>query len=366
MIESSVLLLMASLPVWGAAPDQPAPTNAAAAPKPAAKPAALFGNALVAKGTGVEVSRNQLDDRVIQIKAQYAARGQPIPPEQMGLVDQQVLEDLIQVQLLQAKATLADKAAGKALAEKRLEQEKTRLGSEEAVNRQLKLMGVTREEVLTNLTEGATANIVLKRELKVNVTDEDARKFYDSNPARFEEPEMVRASHILLMTTDPKTKAELTEDQKAAKRKQMEGLLKRARAGEDFAKLAKEFSEDPGSKDKGGEYTFPRGKMVPEFEAAAFSLNTNQVSDIVTTRYGFHIIKLSEKIPARKLEFAKVASDLKEGLAQQAMQKQLPDYLAKLKKEAGVEILDEKLKPKETADSPGLPPGHPPVKPGAK
>ena len=83
----------------------------------------------------------------------------------------------------------------------------------------------------------------------------------------------------------------------------MEGLLKRARAGEDFAKLAKEYSEDPGSKDKGGEYKFPRGQMVPEFEAAAFSLGTNQVSDIVTTRFGYHIIKLSEKIPARKVEY---------------------------------------------------------------
>jgi hypothetical protein len=101
-------------------------------------------------------------------------------------------------------------------------------------------------------------------------------------------------------------------------------------------------------------------------EAAAFSLNTNQVSDIVTTKYGFHIIKLSEKIPAQKVEFAKAASDIKDGLTQQSLQKLFPEYLAKLKKEAGVEILDEKLKPKEMADSPGLPAGHPPVKAGSK
>jgi parvulin-like peptidyl-prolyl isomerase len=284
----------------------------------------------------------------------------------MAMVDQQVLDQLIQVQLLQAKSTVADKAAGKALAEKRFEEAKTRLGSEEALNRQLKLMGTTREEVLAEWTDSATAESVLKRELKVNITDEDAKKFYEDNPARFEQPEMVRASHILLMTTDPKTNTELTEAQKAAKRKQMEGLLKRARAGEDFAALAKEFSEDPGSKDKGGEYKFPKGQMVPEFDAAAFSLNTNQVSDIVTTKFGFHIIKLSEKIPAQKVEYAKASSDIKDGLTQQALQKQFPEYLAKLKKEAGVEILDEKLTPKETADAPGLPAGHPPVKPGAK
>jgi parvulin-like peptidyl-prolyl isomerase len=215
--------------------------------------------------------------------------------------------------------------------------------------------------VLTEWTDSATAENVLKRELKVNITDADAQKYYDENPARFEQPEMVRASHILLMTTDPKTNAELTDSQKAAKRKELEGILKRARAGEDFAALAKEYSEDPGSKDKGGEYKFPKGQMMPEFEAAAFSLNTNQISDIVTTKYGYHIIKLSEKIPAQKVAFAKALSDIKDGLTQQALQKQFPDYLQKLKKEAGVEILDEKLKPKETADTPGMPPGHPPV-----
>src|ERR1035437_7876273 len=212
IIESSVLLLLAaSLPVWGAAPDQPAATNATAATKPADNFSSLFGNTVVAKGKGVEVRRAQLDEKVIRLKAQAAGRGQRIPPEQMAMVDQQVLDQLIQVQLLQAKSTAADKAAGKALAEKRFEEAKTRLGSEETLNRQLKLMGATREEVLAEWTDSATAGSVLKRELKVTITDEEVKKFYEDNPARFEQPESVRASHILLMTTDPKTNAELTE-----------------------------------------------------------------------------------------------------------------------------------------------------------
>ena len=138
----------------------------------------------------------------------------------------------------------------------------------------------------------------------------------------------------------------MSKEVKEAKHKQMEDILKRARSGEDFAKLAKEYSEDPGSKDNGGEYIFPRGQMVPEFEAAAFSLNTNQISDIVTTQYGYHIIKLSEKIPARKIELATVADRVKQSLVLQAIQKQFPAYYAKIKKGAGVEILDERLKPK--------------------
>ena len=366
-IKSLILLsLVAALPVWGAAPDQAASTNAATAAKPAIKASDLFGSKVIAKGKGMEVTRGQLDDEAVRIKGQAAARNQSIPPEQMAMMERQILEQLIQVQLLKAQATEADKAAGKAMAEKRFEDAKTKLGSDEALNRQLKLMGATREEVMAKWTESAIAEAVLKRQLKVNVTDADAKKFYDDNPARFEEPEMVRASHILLVTTDPKTNAELTDEQKAAKRKQMEGLLKRARAGEDFAKLAKDYSEDPGSKDKGGEYKFPRNQMLPEFEAAAFSLNTNQVSDIVTTRFGYHIIKLSEKIPARKVEYAKAANDIKEGLTQQALQKQFPDYVAKLKAEANVEILDEKLKAVELPAPSALPAGHPAAKPGSK
>jgi parvulin-like peptidyl-prolyl isomerase len=162
------------------------------------------------------------------------------------------------------------------------------------------------------------------------------------------------------MTKDPKTDKELSQAEKDAKHKTMEGLLKRARAGEDFAKLAKEYSEDPGSKDKGGEYTFPRGKMMPEFESAAFALKPGEVSDIATTSYGYHIIKLSEHTPAQKVAFDKVAPAIKNRLTEQELAKLAPDYLAKAKKEAGVEILDEKLKAADAPD--GLPAGHAPVK----
>src|SRR5262249_35491684 len=197
---------------------------------------------------------------------------------------------------------------------------KTRVGGEEALNRQLKAVGTTQDDLRNKMMDESTAQSVLERELNIKITDADVKKFYDDNPAKFEQPEMVRASHILIGIRDADGK-ELPEDKRAAKRKDAEAILKRARAGEDFAKLAKENSEDPGSTDKGGEYTFSRGQMAPEFEAAAFSLKTNEVSDIVTTQYGYHIIKLNEKIPAKKVELAKVSPNIKDYLAQEQMRK---------------------------------------------
>jgi peptidyl-prolyl cis-trans isomerase C len=206
------------------------------------------------------------------------------------------------------------------------------------------------------MNEEATARVVVERELAIKVSDDEVKKFYEDHPADFEEPEKVRASHILISTRDPITNAELAKEKKEAKHKLAEDLLKRARAGEDFAKLAREFSEDPGSKAKGGEYTFARGAMVPEFEAAAFALKTNQVSDIVATQFGYHIIKLFEKFPAGKVDFDKASSHIREFLVQQKLQKEIPTYMVKLRKEANVEILDERLKAVEAADFPGTQP----------
>jgi peptidyl-prolyl cis-trans isomerase C len=349
------------LPVCSAFAVTATGTNVAA--NTSAKMTELFGDPPVAKGKGVEIKRSELDNVLVNAKSTAAARGQPIPPQYLIMVEQQLLARLIHVKLLLSKATDADKAAGKERADKQVGV-LLKQGSEDRLNLQLKTMGITREEFLAKVTEEATAQLIAERELKIDVTDEEAKKFYDDHPSQFEEPEKVRASHILLATRNTTTGAPLTEEQTAAKRKQMEDLLKRARAGEDFAKLATQYSEDPGSKERGGEYVFGRGQMVPEFEAAAFALNTNQISDIITTAYGFHIIKVAEKIPAKKLTYAEVADNLKEALKQQAMMKQLPDYMSRLRKEANVEILDQRLVFKEEpADLPGEP--GTPVKPAA-
>ena len=222
-----------------------------------------------------------------------------------------------------------------------------RFGSQEALERQLKATGMTVAELRSKITQENTAQAVKIRELNITVTDAETKQFYDNptNLADFEQPEMVHVRHILLMTMDPVTRTPLAADQQKAKQKQMDDLLKRIRGGADFAALAKQYSEDPGSKDNGGELpAFPRGQMVPEFEAAAFSLTNNQVSDVVTSTYGYHVIKLLDKTPAKKVDYATVAPKIKDFLTQQKTEKLAPAYLEKLRKAADVQILDADLK----------------------
>ncbi len=354
-----VLLAVAALTPGAAPAAQPTPTNST----PGAPPA---GDPIVAKGKGLEIRRSQLDKEVGTARSQLQSKGRAIKPEQIAQAERRVLEQLINVRLLVAKATPADQAAGKDAAEKRAVAVKAKLGSEVAYDAQLTVMGTTREAVLAKWTEALTAEAMLKREFKVKVTDSEARKFYDENPAQFEAPDAVRASHILLSTVDQKTKEPLSADQKTARLKEAEALLKRARAGEDFAKLARAYSDDTVSKARGGEYTFAHGGMVPEVEAAAFAMSPNQIGDIVTSSYGYHIIKVSEKIPAHKVKFADTVSEIKDGLAQQAIEKGFPDYIASLRKEAGVEILDEQLKPKEPGIETIVAPEASAEKPGTK
>ncbi|MGC9941009.1 MAG: peptidylprolyl isomerase [Verrucomicrobiota bacterium] len=317
---------------------------------------ALFGDPDIAKGTGFTIKRSELDEVVSGAKANAAAQGQELPPG----FDASVLDQLISTQVLLQKATDADRAAGQTDADKEYALLVKHAGSPEAFQRQLQAVGITVAELRSKATQEATAIAALKRILSVTVTDAELETYYTNHPSDFEVPETVHVRHILLMTVDASTRppTPLSTNTIAQKRKQIEDLLKRARGGEDFATLAKEFSEDPGSKDEGGELpAFPRGQMVPEFEAAAFSLTNNEISDVITTVYGFHIIKLIDKKPSHKLVLTEkspsngltITEELREALINQKVKKLAPGYVKQLRSEYKVEILDPTLKAEDDA-----------------
>jgi parvulin-like peptidyl-prolyl isomerase len=257
------------------------------------------------------------------------------------------------------KATAADKAEGQKQAEQYIAQTVKHYGSQQLVEEQLKAAGKTFDDWRTQMIQQNTAQVVMIRELNAAPAEADVKKYYDDHPAVSEMPEQAHVRHILLLTVDPTTRAPLADDQIKAKKKQIDDILKQARAGADFAKLAKEYSEDPGSKDDGGELppfarasADPSRSMAPEFEAASFSLTNNQISDVVTTQWGYHIIQLLDKTPARKLALTDklpagdttLADEIKNFLTRQKLQELAPAYIEKLSKSPGVEILDPALK----------------------
>jgi parvulin-like peptidyl-prolyl isomerase len=300
----------------------------------------LFADKVVAKGKGIEVKQSEVDEVMIALRASLAAQGQALPDTDRARMMTNALDRIVMTRLVSNRATAEEKAQAKKKAEEFVADVKKKMPSEEAFKRRLEANGMKYETFFNKAEEETLVRLVVEREIsaKIIVTDAEVQKFYEDNAKSFDQPELVKVNHILLATLESGTKTELPEEKKKEKRALIEKLLKRAKDGEDFAKLAKEYSEDIGSKDRGGEYIFPRGRMVPEFEAAAFALMPGQISDVVTTAYGYHIIKLQEKIAPKKLTLAEVAPRIKDGLITQQVQKQLPDYYKKLRDEAGVQF----------------------------
>ena len=156
-----------------------APASAATNPKPTNAMAALFGDPAIAKGKGFEIKRSELDEVMTGLKSAAAARGQAIPQARLVQIEGQMLSRLIQVQLLLQKATVADKAEGAKKAGLQISTLLERAGSQEALDRQMKALGMSPDELRSKVTQETTAQAVLTRELNVTATDAEATNFYN-------------------------------------------------------------------------------------------------------------------------------------------------------------------------------------------
>jgi peptidyl-prolyl cis-trans isomerase D len=157
---------------------------------------------------------------------------------------------------------------------------------------------------------------------KVAVSPADLQRAYNDNIQQYTEPEQIRASHILLKTDG--------KDDAAVKAK-AEELAKEAKSGADFAELARKNSEDDSNAKNGGDLDyFGRGKMVPEFDTAAFNMDVGQISDPIKTQFGYHIIKLTDKKPAATKSLDDVRQQLTDQVQTERAQQQAADIAAKL------------------------------------
>ncbi|MFM1769328.1 MAG: hypothetical protein RJA22_1857 [Verrucomicrobiota bacterium] len=408
MKPSPALLLAAAAALLGLSP---LPTAGQATPPPAAGRTSLeslFDETLLARGKGVRVTSSHLERAFIAYSATAASRGQRVTEESRPRQEAELLDRIIVTQVLTNRASRADATNAEARAAKYIADAIQAAGGETALQRQLLATGTRLAQFRERAHEEALADVVLDRELRsgLSVPEAQVTEFHRSgtdflvvgleanleklvkdpaakpaqvaalraridavrkaNLARLEQPERVRIAHIFQATRDRQANQDYSDEQKRIKRQFMEKLRTRAQGGEDFAKLVQTFSEDPNLAETKGEYTLTRNSpFSPEFKSAAFSLPAGQVSDLVITPFGIHIIKVLEKLPPRKADYDKVAGELRDFLLTQRVQQEMPAYFTRIKREAAVEILDERFRellgrndlgPDATLPAPGTPP----------
>lgn len=327
------------------APGQPAPAPAAGQPAPgqpapgqpveaAPKPVPTTLPQVLATINGQPVGRDELEAAV---KEAEGRAGRPVPPAERDAVYRGLLDRVILMRLLASEAKVRGIAVTPQEITDRIAQIKQQFPSEAEFQKELTkrqtTMAQLQDEQRRDLLNAKTIEAEVAPRLAV--TDQDLDAFYKANPDQFKEPETVRASHILFGADKDTPAAE-----KAKAKADAEGVLKRVKAGEDFAALAKEFSKDPGSAAVGGDLNFfPKGQMVPPFDAAAFSMKPGEISNLVETDFGFHIIKLTDRRSGRTVPLAEVKDRLSEFLKQRKQQELVQQYLLSLKAKYHVEVL---------------------------
>jgi peptidyl-prolyl cis-trans isomerase C len=212
--------------------------------------------------------------------------------------------------------------------------------SDEAYNADLAKRGMTADQFRREVEIGILAKELFdKRTASIKpVSEQDARAFYDNNEERFVQPERVKASHILLQVNQ--NDSEATRAQKKAEVQRILGEIKK---GADFAEMARKFSDCP-SKQQGGDLGFfERGRMDPEFEKAAFGLKTGQMSGVVETQFGYHIIKAVEHSPASTVPFDQAKQNIMQYLTEQQKQQALTTYFDSLRAASNVQIIDSSI-----------------------
>ena len=328
----------ASSETQNAAPGQAAPAGAApATPAPAVpdpvKPVAAQLPDVVARVNGEAISRGDLEKAVSEIEARA---GQSMPADQRDRVLRAVLDQLIGFRLLAQESVARKTTVTDADVEARIAQIRSQFPSDEVFQQQLQQRQTTLVQLRNDTRASMQITLMLQAELgaRTAVTPEQVNDFYVKNPAAFQQGERVKASHILVRL---QANADAAEREKALVK--ATGILVDVKAGKDFAALAKQYSDDPGSGANGGDLGFfERGQMVPPFEQAAFSLQVGQTSELVQSDFGYHIIRVTDRQAARVQPLADVRNDIEQYLLGQNREQQTRLFVDTLTSKGKVEI----------------------------
>lgn len=289
----------------------------------------------IAKVNGTVITRGELD-RSVRIMLAQNRQTTPLTDEQKQNLESALTNQLISAELLyQAGKKHEIKDVEKQI-DTLVTQRKAKFSNPKDLEKWMNDNGLTDKDLKEFARKELYINNLVEKDIvpKATVTEAEAKKFYDENPDKFKNPETVKASHILVGVS-----ANATAADKATAKAKAEALLKRVKAGEDFAEIAKKESTCPSAPQGGDLGYFARGQMVPEFEKAAFDLKSGEISGVVETKFGYHIIKQIDKKPAGTVTFAESKQMISDYLKSNKIQQGISSLIENLKKEAKIETM---------------------------
>jgi len=286
-----------------------------------------------AKVNGAVIEREDFDRAVAQIEQRFARMGKQLSDPQRLEIKKNVLAELINRELLLQESQKSGVKVEVAEVKEQLDRMRSQYATEAEFKRALNMMGFSETNIELQLKERMEVRRFVNDRIakKITIPEEEIKASYDSHPQIFKRPESVQASHILIKV-DPTA----NEVQKAEARKEIAMIENKLKKGEDFAALAKAYSQGPSSVKGGDLGYFRRGQMVKPFEAAAFALKPGEVSGIVETRFGYHIIKVFDKKPNTIISYEDARNRITQYLKNEQVQQQLNQYVDELKKSATI------------------------------
>jgi peptidyl-prolyl cis-trans isomerase C len=288
---------------------------------------------MVAVVNGAVIAQEEFD-RVLDYERRRAAQsGQQIPDAQMAKIENSILDSLIVAELLFQESKKQGIQVKSETVTEQFMTVKQRFPSEAEYKKTLEENKITESKIRADIKRDMAIQQLIDKEVdqKVKITDEESKTFYDTNPQLFQQPERVKASHILIKVDEG-----ASEEKKAEALKKIKEIQQKVQKGEDFAALAKTYSEGPSAPRGGDLNYFGRGQMVKPFEDAAFSMKPNETSDIVETKFGYHLIKVVDKQPAKKIVYADAKDRINKHLKDQKLRTDRQLYFDKLKKDAKI------------------------------
>jgi peptidyl-prolyl cis-trans isomerase C len=290
----------------------------------------------VAVVNGSAITQEEFEREMTRVEQMLLSRGRHLSAPELVKVKRQVLEDLISRELLYQESQKKGIKVEESAVDEELRRLKEQFPNETEFRSALDQAKLSETAVKHQIRQEMAIKQLVDEQFgdKLTVSDKESKAYYDNHTNLFKKPEQVRASHILIKV-DPQG----NESQKAEARKRIEEIQEKLRQGEEFEALAGQYSECPSAASGGDLKYFRRGQMVKPFEAVAFTLKPGDVSEIVETRFGYHLIKVTDKKPEETVAYEDVNEKIKEYLRREKTQGEMIPYVERLEKGAEVQRL---------------------------